>query len=881
MKRYSYRQHAISLLLAVVGIFVASSLPAYGKDIDAERAVRIAKRYVKLPNRHETKSHKAGATPTEKTPYYIFNDANGHGFVVVAADDAMGEVLAYGTELPLDTINANPAIRFLLDGYRQTFEALKEGGIDINSSKRTGLFTKIVKPLLKSKWGQEHPFNAKTGYPYSGCVATAVAQMMYYYQWPAQGHGKNEYKVTYYNTMASADFSESHYDWANMLTDYRYPTNATTEQENAVALLMRDVGIASFMQYTPSASGTQGVLAYKALQNNFDYTAAYVTKAMEGTSGFAEILRQELLNGCPVYLEGRPAGLASGHAWVTDGFDENGLFHMNFGWEGQGDAYYSLTNMNVSQTGSEFQGKPLAFNRAITAILAHPNNGKYPDIDRALLESSPQLMFNEGGALTLKEATGKSFDPKQELTIEMSSFVNRGNPFKGDIGIAVYDEDGNMRRVTYSDDHASGGLTQRIYGADHDGYMGTDYLINEAQGIKTSVKGLANGYYTLVPVCIARNDDGTWGEIFRMRRAPVIEVEQTDGSGRIAEMCTTDAHFQLMSQPRLADKAEQGAKVHAFFTVKNLNGVPRDCYMRVQLRDENKTVVLSTRTEGATDIEGFTEAEIPIVLSLPSNLAPGRYEVMLQMFADEAETQPYPINNIHDKDAAYIEVLKAQDKPLMAKAEVFLADDSNERVQAGTIDMSKIPNFKLGVALRTSEGRSYEGLVTMLSEDILTMEQTQVPGINDEVSISSSFDIPLFSYWLRKSSLKWIDGHTYRIIVMGQIDGNDVELKNPQLPSYYLKRSGDILTIHQDIPTNIAGSAANNPFSIIYRGQQLLIWAEDIKHISLYDVGGRLIKQTTANDNSHATLSLQGVSKGIYLLRIEAGEPHHFYRFML
>ncbi len=881
MKSYSYRQHAISLLLAVVGMFVASSLPAYGKDIDAERAVRIAKRYVKLPSRHETKSHKAGAAPTGKTPYYIFNDANGHGFVVVAADDAMGEVLAYGTELPLDTINANPAIRFLLDGYRQTFEALKEGGIDINSSKRTGLFTKIVKPLLKSKWGQEHPFNAKTGYPYSGCVATAVAQMMYYYQWPAQGHGKNEYKVTYYNTMASADFSESHYDWANMLTDYRYPTNATTEQENAVALLMRDVGIASFMQYTPSASGTQGVLAYKALQNNFDYTAAYVTKAMEGTSGFAEILRQELLNGCPVYLEGRPAGSASGHAWVADGFDENGLFHMNFGWEGQGDAYYSLTNMNVSQTGSEFQGKPLAFNRVITAILAHPNNGKYPDIDRALLESSPQLMFNEGGALTLKEATGKSFDPKQELTIEMSSFVNRGNPFKGDIGIAVYDEDGNMRRVTYSDDHASGGLTQRIYGADHDGYMGTDYLINEAQGIKTSVKGLANGYYTLVPVCMARNDDGSWGEIFRMRRAPVIEIELTDGSGRIAEMCTTDAHFQLMSQPRLADKAEQGAKVHAFFTVKNLNGVPRDCYMRVQLLDENKTVVLSTRTERATDIEGFTEAEIPIVLSLPSNLAPGRYEVMLQMFADEAETQPYPINNIHDKDAAYIEVLKAQDKPLMAKAEVFLADDSNERVQAGTIDMSKIPNFKLGVALRTSEGRSYEGLVTMLSEDILTMEQTQVPGINDEVSISSSFDIPLFSYWLRKSSLKWIDGHTYRIIVMGQIDGNDVELKNPQLPSYYLKRSGDILTIHQDIPTNIAGSAANNPFSIIYRGQQLLIWAEDIKHISLYDVGGRLIKQTTANDNSHATLSLQGVRKGIYLLRIEAGERHHFYRFML
>ena len=141
-----------------------------------------------------------------------------------------------------------------------------------------------------------------TGYPYSGCVATAVAQMM------------------------------------------------------------NDVGVATLMQYTPSASGTQGVFAYQALQKHFDYTSAYVTKAVEGPTRFAEILRQELLNGCPVYLEGRPAGSASGHAWVADGFDENGLFHMNFGWEGQGDAYYSLVNLNLSQTGSEFQGKPLAFN---------------------------------------------------------------------------------------------------------------------------------------------------------------------------------------------------------------------------------------------------------------------------------------------------------------------------------------------------------------------------------------------------------------------------------------------------------------------------------------------------------------------------------------
>ena len=130
-----------------------------------------------------------------------------------------------------------------------------------------------------------------TGYPYSGCVATAVAQMMYYYRWPAQGQGSNEYTVTYYNTVKSADFSQSHYDWSNMLPDYRYPVCATETQENAVALLMNDVGVATFMQYTPNASGTQGVFAYQALQKHFDYTSAYVTKAVEGSTRFAEILR--------------------------------------------------------------------------------------------------------------------------------------------------------------------------------------------------------------------------------------------------------------------------------------------------------------------------------------------------------------------------------------------------------------------------------------------------------------------------------------------------------------------------------------------------------------------------------------------------------------
>lgn len=832
-------------------------------------------------SRREGSSTGKGTSPCSLGPYYIYNDAQGKGFVVVAGDDDMGDVLAYSTEGTLDTLQANPGVKLLLEAYRQTYDVLKEGRVMVQRKARSGLFSKTVSPLLKSKWGQSHPFNAQTGYPYSGCVATAVAQMMYYYQWPAQGSGKNEYRVTYYNTMKSADFSQSHYDWANMLPDYNYPVSATKEQEDAVALLMNDVGVASFMQYTPASSGTQGIFAYQALQKNFDYTAAYATKAVEGPTRFAQILRQELLNGCPVYLEGRPAGNASGHAWVTDGFDENGLFHMNFGWDGQGDAYYSLTNLSLSQTGSEFQGKPLAFNRAIMAILAHPNNGKYPAIERGLLESSPQLMFNEGGAVLLKNAEDKSFLASQSLTIEMNSFVNKGKPFKGDVGIAVYDAEGTCRKVAYTDDHAIGGFTQRLYGGSDAGFMGSDYLVNQVQSVKMKLTGLENGYYRLVPVCVAQREDGSWDEFFAMKKAPIIEVELSDGRGRISEICSTDVVFQLMSQPRLSGQAEQGGKVLTFFTLKNLNGVPRDCYLRVRLLDDRKAVVLDTRVDELTEIEGFTEAEIPIVLSLPSSMTPGRYEVQLSLSADAEETVVYPVNLIHDKDAAYIEVLKAQEKPLMDQVEVFFADDSHEKIESGSVDVSKISLFKMAVLLRTSEGRNYEGNVSMFCEDMMTHEKTQVKGIDDWVSISSSMSVPLFSYWLRKGDLSWEDGHTYRVMVMGEIDGQQVELADPQSTTYYLHRKGDILTLSQGTPTSIGTVAIIAPsFTIKREGVRIIVSGTELKSLRLYDVAGRLLQQTTSADGKHAVLTLQGSAPGISVLRIDAGRQCFTYRLL-
>ena len=110
---------------------LAFSPAAYSKNITPRKAAKIAQRYVTLPQSQEVKAKSKGFSQTADTPYYIYNDARGSGFVIVSGDDEMGEILAYSTEGTLDTLNANPCVKLLLEGYRQTYEVLKEGKVDV------------------------------------------------------------------------------------------------------------------------------------------------------------------------------------------------------------------------------------------------------------------------------------------------------------------------------------------------------------------------------------------------------------------------------------------------------------------------------------------------------------------------------------------------------------------------------------------------------------------------------------------------------------------------------------------------------------------------------------------------------------------------------
>lgn len=202
---------------------------------------------------------------------------------------------------------------------------------------------KKVEPLCATEWGQDAPYNnmcpEKDGKRcVTGCVVTATAQVMRYHKHPAQGSGSASY--TWEGQTLQADFSKSVYQWDKMLPKYK-GVSYSEEQGMAVALLMRDLGYATEMPYNVTESGTASTNVPYALWHYFGYDKNIVRLIADYCSPeeFEEAIRHELDEGRPVLMNGSDDG---GHVYVCDGYNEQGLFHINYGWEGSNNNYYRL-----------------------------------------------------------------------------------------------------------------------------------------------------------------------------------------------------------------------------------------------------------------------------------------------------------------------------------------------------------------------------------------------------------------------------------------------------------------------------------------------------------------------------------------------------------
>lgn len=277
---------------------------------------------------------------------YLFDSKN--GFVVTPADDAFPVLLGYGDGRMYDSAGNLPT------GFREWLQYMSrrvsEGTAGGNAVTGTLSVGEAIAPLCTTSWGQGEPFNLECP-EYgeerclSGCVATAMAQVMKYHNWPPQGNGELEYRAGKIGTNIYTDFSQYTLDWGNMLDDYSAPA-ATEKQRQAVAHLLRGVGGSVRMNYFPTASGADINDATQSLLKYWDYSddIRYMRRSWFTLRDWSQLLYDALKNYGPILYSG--FSISSAHAFVCDGYDGEGLFHFNWGWDGNADGYFAIDFLN-------------------------------------------------------------------------------------------------------------------------------------------------------------------------------------------------------------------------------------------------------------------------------------------------------------------------------------------------------------------------------------------------------------------------------------------------------------------------------------------------------------------------------------------------------
>ena len=280
----------------------------------------------------------------------VYGYADG-GFAVISVDDRYSEVIGYSDTHYSDSV--------MPCGFKWWIEAVNaamsvEGNVTLKGryAQRRAAGSK-VEPMIKTRWNQSDPYNrfcTYEGYKFvTGCVATSMAQIMNYHHYPDKGTGSHSYSINYKDlgtVTYSSNFEDHIYDWGNMINDYANGYNDI--QADAVALLMKDCGVSVDMQYTVSSSGAYQYLMLQALKNHFSYSqdTYYLYRNNVTRDAWMEKVYSELDNGHPIAYGGDAGDGNEGHAFVLDGYDEEGNVHVNWGWNGNFDGYFDIDAMN-------------------------------------------------------------------------------------------------------------------------------------------------------------------------------------------------------------------------------------------------------------------------------------------------------------------------------------------------------------------------------------------------------------------------------------------------------------------------------------------------------------------------------------------------------
>ena len=679
------------ILALAAAAFSIGATTAQADPVDRRQAAAVARHYLSHPVPIAAPAVR-GAVDGEAPAYHLFVGKDEQRFVIVSGESRLNEVVGYGRLTTGNAASLPPQVHALLQQYTETVRQVRAGQALAATAPKN--LRRYVEPLIDAQWGQSYPYNSKTprvgGKPtYTGCVATAAAQFLYFFKWPLQR------PPLYVRSEGDEADTSPTYLW-DLMKGTREQMNSTRAAA-AVGRLLLDVGKAIRITFGTQASPSNIEYTLDALQNDFGYTTRLLHRDRMKADEFREAIMQEISDGYPVMMCG---GV---HAFVYDGYDRRGFVHANFGWDGQGDGYYDINTITTPLPGP-FMGNGQFWENQV-ALMAHPKNGKYPDFPTPLR------------VLGARKNTAFEFEPREgQRTTRFAAKITAGSynsingefgRFSGQVGFAVNDAEGRtVKLVPFRYDNT---LWSSIF---------TTWNLEMSD---IDLSDVPDGHYLLVPVCrelVARKPD-TFKPWYPIRYGNRMKLSVTDGKLTVEDEIAGGA-LSVCRDPELLFPAYAGSGDPALltFTVRNPNVDEMHGNLKMTFTPVNGGAEYVAPFRPSSIVSFRRLADTQVAVDFPTNysdntgnheMKPGRYKVKLVLeTTNTKEKQLMPLGADRDFE---IEVLPYPDLRIFVRNVDYLIGGKEVNQQIFDVDKDRDLSMRIHTEVRGDQRKAYWGRV--------------------------------------------------------------------------------------------------------------------------------------------------------------------------
>ena len=679
------------ILALTAAAFSVGATTAQADPVDRRQAAAVARHYLSHPVPIAAPAVR-GAVDGEAPAYHLFVGKDEQRFVIVSGESRLNEVVGYGRLTTGNAASLPPQVHALLQQYTETVRQVRAGQAPAATAPKN--LRRYVEPLIDAQWGQSYPYNSKTprvgGKPtYTGCVATAAAQFLYFYKWPLQRPS------LYVRSEGDEADTSPTYLW-DLMKGTREQMNSTRAAA-AVGRLLLDVGKAIRITFGTQASPSNIEYTLDALQNDFGYTTRLLHRDRMKADEFREAIMQEISDGYPVMMCG---GV---HAFVYDGYDRRGFVHANFGWDGQGDGYYDINTITTPLPGP-FMGNGQFWENQV-ALMAHPKNGKYPDFPTPLR------------VLGARKNTAFEFEPREgQRTTRFAAKITAGSynsingefgRFSGQVGFAVNDAEGRtVKLIPFRYDNT---LWSSIF---------TTWNLEMSD---IDLSDVPDGHYLLVPVCrelVARNPD-TYKPWYPIRYGNRMKLSVADGKLTVEDEIAGGA-LSVCRDPELLFPAYAGSGDPALltFTVRNPNVDEMHGNLKMTFTPVNGGAEYVAPFRPSSIVSFRRLADTQVAVDFPTNysdntgnheMKPGRYK--LKLVLETTNTKEKQLIQLSADRDFEIEVLPYPDLRIFVRNVDYLIGGKEVNQQIFDVDKDRDLSMRIHTEVRGDQRKAYWGRV--------------------------------------------------------------------------------------------------------------------------------------------------------------------------